>query len=188
MSSRRLVPGLIGLSMIIIVSGCSSTKNVTVRSYIQDKKRVDQESSGNAGYLMGSSKEAPADTKDTRKIYVLEFTKEAPELMEEDVSVQTTTTSPSVNLPQSDSGSRSQVQADSAVPVFDPSQFETDDPSAETTGSFIEYKVEKDDTLQKISKKFYNSYGKWSKIYEANKAKIKNPDRIQPGIVIRIPQ
>ncbi|HBR14717.1 MAG TPA: hypothetical protein DD723_04120 [Candidatus Omnitrophica bacterium] len=54
-------------------------------------------------------------------------------------------------------------------------------------GSSGEYTVEKDDTLQKISKKFYGTYSQWSKIYEANKERIENPDSIQPGIVIVIP-
>jgi len=58
---------------------------------------------------------------------------------------------------------------------------------AKSAAGFVEYTVEKDDTLQKISKKFYDSYSKWPRIYEANKAVIPNPDKIQPGIVIQIP-
>ena len=49
------------------------------------------------------------------------------------------------------------------------------------------YTVQKDDTLQKISKKFYNSYGKWVRIYGANKEKIKNPNFVRPGTVLTIP-
>jgi len=49
------------------------------------------------------------------------------------------------------------------------------------------YKVEKDDTLQKISKKMYGSYGKWTKIYDANKAVIKDPNFLKPGITLTIP-
>ena len=45
----------------------------------------------------------------------------------------------------------------------------------------------KDDTLQKISKKVYGSHGKWTKIYDANKDKIKNPNFVKPGTVITIP-
>ncbi|MBI5023504.1 MAG: LysM peptidoglycan-binding domain-containing protein [Candidatus Omnitrophica bacterium] len=51
----------------------------------------------------------------------------------------------------------------------------------------IQYTAEKDDTLQKISKKFYDSYSKWTRIYEANKSVIPNPDRIKPGTVLQIP-
>ena len=49
------------------------------------------------------------------------------------------------------------------------------------------YTIEKDDTLQKISKKFYDSFSQWHRIYEANRAAIKNPDRLKPGTVITIP-
>jgi len=49
------------------------------------------------------------------------------------------------------------------------------------------YTVQKDDTLQKISKKLFGSYGKWYKIYEANKEKIKNPNILKPGTVLTIP-
>ena len=41
--------------------------------------------------------------------------------------------------------------------------------------------------VQKISKKFYDSYSAWPQIYEINKDVIGNPDRIKPGIVIQIP-
>ncbi|MBN1869684.1 MAG: LysM peptidoglycan-binding domain-containing protein [Candidatus Omnitrophica bacterium] len=53
--------------------------------------------------------------------------------------------------------------------------------------SSSEYTVQKGDTLQKISKKFYDSYSKWPKIYEANKSVISDPDKIKPGIVLQIP-
>ena len=53
--------------------------------------------------------------------------------------------------------------------------------------TFRPYTVDKDDTLQKIAKKFYDSYGKWTRIHEANKSVIPNPDRIKPGTVLQIP-
>ncbi len=66
--------------------------------------------------------------------------------------------------------------------------------SSSATGSTVsaadlptDYTVQKDDTLQTISKKFYNSYSKWPKIYDANKEIIKDPNRIKPGITITIP-
>ncbi|MEI6631878.1 MAG: LysM peptidoglycan-binding domain-containing protein, partial [bacterium] len=54
-------------------------------------------------------------------------------------------------------------------------------PSAE------KYTVGKNDTLQKISKEFYGTTKKWLKIYEANKALLKGPDKIYPGQVLSIP-
>jgi len=50
-----------------------------------------------------------------------------------------------------------------------------------------QYKVKKGDTLQKISKKFYGTSKKWTKIYNANKDVLKAPDRVYPGQVINVP-
>ena len=50
------------------------------------------------------------------------------------------------------------------------------------------YTVEGGDSLSKIAKKFYGNANAWKKIYEANKDKIKNPDLIQPGWVLTIPE
>jgi nucleoid-associated protein YgaU len=50
-----------------------------------------------------------------------------------------------------------------------------------------QYTVQKDDTLQKISKKFYGSYSKWTGIYDANKDKIRDPNFLKPGVILTIP-
>jgi LysM repeat protein len=52
---------------------------------------------------------------------------------------------------------------------------------------FEEYKVQQNDTLQKISQKFYNSINKWSRIYDANRDVLKSPDSIYPGQTLKIP-
>ncbi|MDO8603354.1 MAG: LysM peptidoglycan-binding domain-containing protein [Candidatus Omnitrophota bacterium] len=49
------------------------------------------------------------------------------------------------------------------------------------------YVVQKGDTLQKISQKFFGTTQKWAGIYEANKHILKSPDRIRPGQKIIIP-
>ena len=49
------------------------------------------------------------------------------------------------------------------------------------------YTIQKDDTLQKISKKFYGTTTKWLKLYEVNKDVLKDPDKVYPGVVIKIP-
>ena len=53
------------------------------------------------------------------------------------------------------------------------------------TGDTKEYTVVSGDNLTKIGKKFNV---KWKDIYEANKDKIKNPDHIEPGWKLNIPQ
>ena len=50
------------------------------------------------------------------------------------------------------------------------------------------YTVVAGDNLSKISKKFYGDANKWTKIFEANKDTIKNPDLIRVGQVLRIPE
>jgi len=47
--------------------------------------------------------------------------------------------------------------------------------------------VQKGDTLSKISKQFYGDANKYKKIFDANKDQLKDPDKIQPGQVLRIP-
>ncbi len=69
----------------------------------------------------------------------------------------------------SDAGSKAQESGDGAV-------------------SYTEYKVEKNDTLQKISQKFYGTTKKWMKLYNENKDVLSSPDKIYPGLVIKVPQ
>jgi uncharacterized protein YidB (DUF937 family)/LysM repeat protein len=50
------------------------------------------------------------------------------------------------------------------------------------------YTVAAGDNLSKIAKKLYGDANKWKKIFEANTDKLKNPDLIHPGQVLRIPE
>jgi len=49
------------------------------------------------------------------------------------------------------------------------------------------YVVQGGDSLSKIAKKFYGDANSWKRIFEANKDVVKNPDVIQPGWRLRIP-
>jgi nucleoid-associated protein YgaU len=49
------------------------------------------------------------------------------------------------------------------------------------------YTVVAGDSLSKISKKIYGDANRWKEIFQANKDKIKNPDLIYPGQVLKIP-
>jgi nucleoid-associated protein YgaU len=55
-------------------------------------------------------------------------------------------------------------------------------------GAVRTYKVERGDTLAAISRKFYRSPVQWQKIYEANKATLADPTKLQPGMVLVIPE
>lgn len=54
-------------------------------------------------------------------------------------------------------------------------------PSART------YTVKSGDTLSKISQQFYGDANKYHKIFDANRDQLKDPDKIQPGQVLKIP-
>ena len=50
------------------------------------------------------------------------------------------------------------------------------------------YTVAAGDNLSKIAKQMYGDANQWKKIFEANTDKLKNPDLIHPGQVLRIPE
>ena len=49
------------------------------------------------------------------------------------------------------------------------------------------YTVQSGDSLSKIAKEMYGDAGKYQQIFEANKPMLKDPDKIYPGQVLRIP-
>lgn len=49
------------------------------------------------------------------------------------------------------------------------------------------YTVVKGDSLSKIAKQVYGDGTAWTRIFEANRDQLDDPDRIQPGQVLRIP-
>lgn len=182
------------LSLVIIsfvCAGCAA-QNVKVKSYIEDRPRVDQELSGNSGYLAGSgSKQQPG--KPTRKVIVVEVNKETDPNALAQIDAQTKSQSAdtgNVSAQASTDEMKNNANPNINLPTFReeiPKTAEGVQKKAADHPGYIEYVVEKDDTLQKLGKKFYNSYSKWTKIYDANKSVIKNPDFIKPGITLKIP-
>ena len=49
------------------------------------------------------------------------------------------------------------------------------------------HRVVSGDTLSKIAKQYYGDLSKYPEIFEANKPMLKDPDKIYPGQVLRIP-
>lgn len=49
------------------------------------------------------------------------------------------------------------------------------------------YTVQAGDTLSKISKQFYGDANRYMKIFDANKGTLKDPNKISPGQVLKIP-
>lgn len=50
------------------------------------------------------------------------------------------------------------------------------------------YEVQRGDSLSKIAKKYYGNAMKYPVIFEANKPMLKDPDKIYPGQMLRIPK
>ena len=68
-------------------------------------------------------------------------------------------------------------------------------PRTQTAGASVSggqsgrtYTVQPGDTLSKISQQFYGSANQYSKIFEANRSQLKNPNEIRPGQRLVIPE
>jgi nucleoid-associated protein YgaU len=59
--------------------------------------------------------------------------------------------------------------------------------NAPSTTAARTYTVQAGDSLSKISKQFYGDANKYMKIFEANKDKLSDPDKIKPGMDLVIP-
>ena len=165
-----------GFLVILLMNGC------TVRTYKVTRDRVDQDlDSGNRGYIQGSAPAADGSSrKKTRQIQKIEIELHpikfgaAPESVSEASSVREPIPEPMVSEPV-------QTNFQPRGPVI---------PAAESKRKQVvmkEYTVKKNDTLQKISQKFFGTTKKWMMIYEANKDRLKSADSISPGQIIVIP-
>jgi len=59
--------------------------------------------------------------------------------------------------------------------------------SAEPAPQSQYHRVVSGDTLSKIAKQYYDDAAKYPEIFEANQPMLKDPDKIYPGQVLRIP-
>ncbi len=178
--SKKILTGIAILAVAAFVSSC------TMRSYVQEKGRVDQEMTGNGGCIQGTCSQVDrSGFSKTRDTYVLEIDTGAAKVK-------------STQAPSSSTESNYDVEEVSSYEeeTYEPrgknfgvvNRYEEVDVVEVAQPSFTEYKIEKDDTLQKISQKFYGTVKRWNEIYQANKDVIKDPNRIKPGKTIRIPQ
>src|SRR4028119_542710 len=60
-------------------------------------------------------------------------------------------------------------------------------PAAQQGPRFEMYTVKEGDWLSKIAGRYYGDVHKWSRIYDANRDQISDPDKIRPGMVLKIP-
>ena len=177
MIQTKVKIAVLTVSAIFIVSTLSGC---LVRTYSLVKERVDQDIQGNKGYLQGSgpSTTQQAPKKKTRQVQIVEIEFRSPiEVQKEKESVKIDTTA----------GNQGYITGQAQV--SEPKVMRTPAPQKTFTPAMTTYKVQKGDTLEKIAarKEIYGSYKKWAKIYNANKDKIKNPNKLYVGQVLDIP-
>ena len=157
---------------ILFLNGC------LVRTYTLEKPRVDRDFEGNQGYLMGTPKAGQTSKNprldEKRRISVMEVELGPKSSQEITVSPRTSeVSSTSVIQEEIDRVKEPAVVKKTATPV--------------KATKYESYTVQKGDTLQKISQNFYGTTKKWYSIYQENKDVLKSPDKIYPGLTIRIP-
>ncbi len=184
MKNRIFVLG--ALIFALVLSGCVTAKVV-------ERERVDQDISGNQGYIMGNAPTTGDQTGPSTRQFIK-------------VDVELPPYKTQKEQPDKDVwGNQGYINRQPALLNQKPTVIFPSRPSmVEEEGEYVStkasvtktkptlaaYKVKKNDSLWKIAKRadVYGNGNKWRKIYEANKDKIKNPNKLRPGIVLVIPQ
>jgi nucleoid-associated protein YgaU len=157
--------GICVLTSTLALSGC------VARTYNLTRDRIDQDispTSGNRGYIMGSAPAEQAERKTTRTTRVFEI--------ELGRSTPIQAKCPSV-IPMANS-------VEEPVAISQEATVQTENTPEQ---GFESYTVGKNDTLQKISMKFYGTTKRWMKIYEANKDVLHSPNKLYAGQILKIP-
>lgn len=156
---------------VLFLSGCMG------RSYVTDQSKLDFDTST-------GERKAPSNNNDKRKVFVWEIElgkdKGAPKSYK---APSEATTEPSYAPAES--------TQNTVVTTPEPTMETATTPAVTATTSgdktYTEYTVQKNDTLQKISQKVYGTTKKWQILYNENKDVLKGPDKVYPGLVIKVP-
>ncbi len=165
---------LLGLSFVLALSGC------VVRTYPLTKERIDQDlNAGNRGYIMGQTpKTEEKERKTSRTTQVVEIELHSPIKFERMPKTKPQEAAPVQKAEEQPiAGNRGYITQSITPEIVQP----------EVEPSFEKYTVQKGDTLQKISKKFYGTTRRWTNIYDANKDVLKAPNKVYPGQALKIP-
>ena len=169
---------------VIALSGCG----YKMHAYVARRERVDQGRPEAYNFDPAQPQKPPAPPAEpvkTREVIVVEMVK-----TDSNKAASGDSSSPASSV-SSDQSAQGDVHNESAASSLTPP---TQDnlrnlalslEQAQREGTT--YTVQKDDTLQKIAKKFYGNYGQWTKIYEANRPQIKDPNFLKTGIILTIP-
>lgn len=159
---KRIIFSSVVVISAFLLSGC------VVRTYQIARDRVDQDLFGNRGFVTGKTPVIEEEVrKDTRSVRVVEM--------------------------ELGWFGRSSKKKIAKAPAAEKVSTEAEMGPVETTSiesastEYQEYKVEKTDTLQKISQKFYGTTKKWKKIFDYNTDTLKSPNKLYPDRTIKIP-
>jgi len=155
--------GICILTSSLALSGC------VARTYNLTRDRIDQDispTSGNRGYIMGKAPDETIERKATRTTRVFEI---------ELGIAKKSQTKYSSNMPMASNTEEPAIAQETQTTENTQDQ------------NFESYTVGKNDTLQKISKKYYGTTKKWHKIYDANKDVLHSPDKLYAGQTLKIP-
>lgn len=156
--------------LVFSLAGCT-----VVRTRQVVRERVDQDLAwGNRGYISGKIPPQEAkERKKTRKTYEIEIELSNPFKFEKASKDRVDSVDVYETLADTQVVDTTEIVGGTTVEWQEP--------------IFESYTVQKGDTLQKISLKFYGTTRKWQKIYQANKDVLKSPDRVYLGQKLNIP-
>ena len=154
----------LSLAGFTVLSGCRAAARVA------EVPRVDLDlSGGNRGYLVGTPPEAPS-MKTTRQM------------------LQTDIELPSAYTPTR--GGKRMLEG-VAPPKMDMSEEGGEEPARNTASQTDDaYVVKQGDSLWSIAAKseVYGTSTRWRRIFNANRDVLKRPDRLRPGMTLKIPR
>ncbi len=165
---------LLILLLVLFAAGC-----MRVRTYTVEKPRVDTEVEGNQGYLFGQPPDKPRRESrlgSTRRVSVVELEFGPEEKEVEIIRPAREREFEDIKEVRIDPREVAPREPEIKAPVRPPHGYE-----------YESYVVREDDTLQKISRKFYGTTRRWYFLYEENRDVLENPDKIYPGMEIKIP-
>jgi len=201
--------GLVALGVVVGMSGCAR-----VQTRVVELPRVDQEVSGNQGYLQGKETGTQPPRRTTRQVLMTDVElmthQEVKQGLRNVVQMSTTPVKgelgpggrgwrvPDAPAPKAPTPEPSAPLAPVTPPAPAPSVGEAELSESPTpvaprvappavSATPTTYTVQKGDTLEKIAKKVYGDTKRWPKIYKANREAIKNPNKLYPGQRLTIP-
>jgi len=185
------------MKKIIVFLGLFFISGCLFRTYTVERERQNTDVSGNQGYLMGEAKGEPKKSRlgktRTTKVFEFEFgrgkedkNQTKPDSFLSETNSTYNESKESSNLVNSDIDQEI-FSEEKEINLELDREFDLNEEIDDVRPEYLNYKIEKNDTLQKISKKFFGTTREWKMIYELNKDIIKNPNRVYPGKTIKIP-